>query len=72
MTIGSTNLNHRSFIHDLEVDLAIQEETNKIQIEDHFQRSSDTQKEITLEGMKQRPLWDRFLSRIFFLIKYWS
>lgn len=72
MTIGSTNLNHRSFIHDLEVDMEIQETTNKDKIVEHFQKSSVTQKEITLDGLKQRPLLDRFLSRIFFLIKYWS
>jgi cardiolipin synthase len=72
MTIGSTNLNHRSFIHDLEVDMEIQETSNKYKIVEHFQNSSLTQKEITLEGLRQRPLLDRFLSRIFFLIKYWS
>ncbi len=72
MTIGSTNLNHRSFIHDLEVDMEIQEAINKEKIVEHFQKSSVTQKEITLDGLKQRPLLDRFLSRIFFLIKYWS
>ena len=71
ITIGSTNLNHRSFIHDLEVDLAIQDSDNKKNIEDHFLTSTMTQKTITLEGLKHRPLWDRILSRLFFLFKYW-
>jgi cardiolipin synthase A/B len=71
MTIGSTNLNHRSFIHDLEVDLVIEDEDNKRKIEEHFLASSITQKSITLEGLKQRPVWDRLLSRLFFLFKYW-
>ena len=71
MTIGSTNLNHRSFIHDLEVDLVIQDEKNQKEVTDHFLISSELQKPITLDGLKQRPLWDRLLSRIFFLFKYW-
>ena len=71
MTIGSTNLNHRSFIHDLEVDLVIQDEENKKKIEEHFIASTLSQKSITLEGLKQRPLWDRALSRFFFFFKYW-
>jgi cardiolipin synthase len=71
MTIGSTNLNHRSFIHDLEVDLVIQEDDNKTKIEEHFLASSSAQKSITLEALKMRPFWDRILSRLFFLFKYW-
>jgi cardiolipin synthase len=71
MTIGSTNLNHRSFLHDLEVDLEVQEQENKKQVEDHFNHSTSSLKMITLEGLKQRPLWDRILSRLFFLFKYW-
>lgn len=71
MTIGSTNLNHRSFMHDLEVDLVIQDVDNKKKVEEHFIASSVTQKEITLEGLKSRPLWDRILSRLFFTFKYW-
>ncbi len=72
MTVGSTNLNHRSFMHDLEVDLAIQNEDNKIKIKEHFLEATLTQKTITLEGLRQRPLLDRILSRIFFLLKYWA
>lgn len=71
MTIGSTNLNHRSFIHDLEVDLEVQDEHNKKMIEDNFLKSSMSQKSITLEGLRQRPMWDRFLSRLLFIFKYW-
>lgn len=71
ITIGSTNLNHRSFIHDLEVDLAIQDSDNKKDIEEHFLTSTMTQKTITLEGLKHRPLMERVLSRLFFLFKYW-
>lgn len=71
MTIGSTNLNHRSFLHDLEVDLVIQEKNNLVMIEEHFLHAIQKQKIISDEGLKQRPFWDRVLSRLFFLFKYW-
>lgn len=71
MTIGSTNLNHRSVHHDLEVDLVILEDENKKNILKHFEELTQSQLEITAEGLKKRPLWDRILSRVFFLFKYW-
>lgn len=71
MTIGSTNLNHRSFLHDLEVDVIVQDDKKKKEVEEHFLKSLESQKTITIEGLKQRPLWDRILSRLFFLFKYW-
>jgi cardiolipin synthase len=71
MTIGSTNLNHRSFMHDLEVDLVVQDPSKQKEVLEHFQTSTISGKTITLEGLRLRPLWDRILSRIFFIFKYW-
>lgn len=71
MTIGSSNLNHRSFLHDLEVDLVLQDEDNKKAVEAHFHETAMSQKAITLESLKNLPLLDRILSRLFFLFKYW-
>lgn len=71
MTVGSSNLNHRSILHDLEVDLAIQESANCKMIEKDFIDSTHKQVEITLESLKQRSLIDKFLSRVFFTFKYW-
>ena len=71
ISIGSTNLNHRSFLHDLEVDLVVQDEDNKKKVGEHFLTSIHTQAEVTLDSLTQRPLWDKILSRLFFLFKYW-
>lgn len=71
ITVGSTNLNHRSFLHDLEVDLVIQDEDNKRRIGEHFMSSIRAQRSITLDSLKLRPLWEKVLSRLFFLFKYW-
>lgn len=71
ISIGSTNLNHRSFLHDLEVDLVIKDEDNKCKVEDHFVASINPPNMVTLEKMAQRSFLERFLSRLFFLFKYW-
>lgn len=71
ITIGSSNLNHRSFLHDLEVDLSIQEQKNKTIIEEDFKLWTQSEFEITSQHLKQRSLFDKFLSRLFFVFKYW-
>lgn len=71
ITIGSTNLNHRSFIHDLEVDLAVQDEDNKKKVVEHFLTLTESQHNITTKELEDRPFLDRLLSRLFFLFKYW-
>jgi cardiolipin synthase len=71
MTIGTSNLNHRSILHDLEVDLSIQDEKNKIKIVNDFIESTPPQHEITNENLKLRTVFDKFLARLFFIFKYW-
>jgi cardiolipin synthase len=71
MTIGTSNLNHRSILHDLEVDVSIQDQPNKEILERDFLNSSPKEIEITIDDLKQRTLFDRFLSRLFFVFKYW-
>ncbi len=70
-TIGSSNLNHRSFLHDLEFDLVIQDEKNIKILEEHFVDATMPHTMLTTESLKKRALLDQFLSRIFFLFKYW-
>lgn len=71
MTIGTSNLNHRSILHDLEVDLSIQDEKNKTKIVNDFIQSTPPQHEITNENLKLRTVFDKFLARLFFIFKYW-
>ena len=71
MTIGSSNLNHRSLLHDLEVDLSIQDPKNKEMMIEDFIQSTPPQVEITIEHLKQRTFFDKFLSRLSFVFKYW-
>jgi cardiolipin synthase A/B len=70
-TIGTTNLNHRSFMHDLEVDLVIQDPTNVQLVDKNFLESLELLPKMTIETLKQRPFFDKLLARLFFLFKYW-
>lgn len=71
ITIGSSNLNHRSFLHDLEFDLVIQDEKNIKIIEENFIVSTKPHTMVTSEALKARSLKDKLLSRLMFLFKYW-
>jgi cardiolipin synthase len=71
ITLGSSNLNHRSFLHDLEADLSIQEKSNKQLITEDFIKSTATEVEITADYLKQRPWFDKLIARLLFLFKYW-
>ena len=71
VTLGSSNLNHRSILHDLEVDLSIEDPQNKKIIMDDFILSTPSDVEITMKTLKQRTIFDRFLARLYFLFKYW-
>lgn len=71
MTIGTSNLNHRSILHDLEVDISIENQKNKAMIVNDFIHSTPTEFEITTEHLKQRTVFDKFLARLFFVFKYW-
>lgn len=71
MTIGSTNLNHRSLLHDLEVDMVIQNDANKELIIEHFLGCAREECRTTLEELKALPLRKRFLANLFFIFRYW-
>jgi cardiolipin synthase len=71
MTVGSTNLNHRSLIHDLEVDLVVQEEGNLKKMEAHFLELTENLPLVTVDDLRSRSVVDRFMSRLYFLFRYW-
>jgi len=71
MTIGSTNLNHRSLIHDLEVDLVVQDETNMKKVEEHFLEMTGKLELVTIENLKGLSFSDRMMGRLYFLFRYW-
>jgi cardiolipin synthase len=70
-TIGSINLNHRSFLHDLEVEVVLTREPTKRALEAAFLADLAGSRQLTLERVECRPLWFRTISRLLFFFRYW-
>ena len=69
--IGSTNLDYRSFLHNMEIDLVVHREDVCEQIRSEFLKDLELCDEITLDGWLRRPLLHRLLENFFFLFRYW-
>ena len=64
--IGSTNMNSRSLLLDLEVDIEITHSDNIKLIQSQFKEDLSQCKEIYLNEWNQRSLYEKFLEKIFF------
>lgn len=72
VTVGSTNLNHRSFLHDLEVDVRIQHPNNRRLLSESFEEMCQDAREVTAESLNCRPWWEQLAARLIFLFRYWN
>ena len=72
MCIGSTNLNHRSFLHDLEMDVVITQDRNKHTINESYVKDEELSRPFDSSAWAGLPWWKRMLSSVFILGKYWS
>lgn len=70
-TLGSTNFNHRSFLHDLEVEVLLSSQEMKKQMEMSFLDDLKESIEITHQVIKKQALWYRFLGRFLFFLRFW-
>lgn len=71
MIVGSSNLNHRSLLHDLEVDINVRMAQSKKMLEAQFLVDIKNAKEIYLHDWQQRPLYQRVFGRLLLYVKYW-
>ena len=71
MLIGSSNLNHRSLLHDLEVDAQVAFKENQQTLEEDLGRDLASSKEVHLEDLKRISWLKRIVARVFLLFKYW-
>jgi len=70
--VGSSNLNHRSLLHDLEADIRVKTPVAKENVVKHFLKDLTNTREISLESWKAlRPRRQRMLGRLVLYIKYW-
>lgn len=71
-SIGSTNLNHRSFKHDLEIDVVITLPDNRRGLLDKFLSEQRQSRELTIGHLDVLPLWRRWFSRTLLIFRYWT
>ena len=72
MLIGSSNLNHRSLLHDLEVDINVRQPESKKQLEALFISDLEQSKEIFLTDLgAHRPWLYRAFGRLVLYLKFW-
>lgn len=71
VVIGSTNLNYRSFIHDLELDAMIDDPKMIEKMEQRFEQDLQQCIEVTLQNWRKYPLLLKWLAWIPRLLRYW-
>lgn len=69
--VGSSNLNHRSLLHDLEVDVVVQTSSAKKRLELQFIEDLSLSKEIHLSTWYKRPWMQKWIGRLMLYLKYW-
>lgn len=70
MTIGSSNLNHRSLRHDLEVDINVRLPESKKMLEQQFLLDLQNSREIRLEVWQKRTWYQNVIGKILLYLKY--
>lgn len=70
-TVGSSNLNHRSLIHDLEVDVVLTTQEAKRLLEAQFLDDLSRSEEFTPESMKRMSWLGVLAGRLLRLFRYW-
>lgn len=70
-SVGSSNMNHRSLIHDLEVDVVLEEKRSLSDLVNYFERDLRNAKELTLEAYPRHFSVKKILGRCLFFFRYW-
>jgi cardiolipin synthase A/B len=68
--VGSSNLNHRSLLHDLEVDVNIRKTESKKLLEQQFLTDSANAKEVSPRSLRNRRFYQRIIGRLLLYVKY--
>ncbi|GAB3416053.1 cardiolipin synthase [Massilia agilis] len=70
-TIGSANIDRRSFIHNYELNVVVMDPAFGRDMESAFNEDLRDSKEVTLAQWRKRPLKDRFMEMIGRMAEYW-
>lgn len=70
-TVGSTNLNHRSALHDLEADVVLTTPASLASLAQGWDDDLAQSREIVPEDWGRVPRWKRLLGRALLFFRYW-
>lgn len=70
-TVGSHNLNHRSFTHDLEVEAVFTEKIHIDPLLHQWDEDIRKSRKITQSDLGKMPLWQRVFARLAYWLRYW-
>lgn len=69
--VGTTNLNHRSLFHDLEVDVVLQKASSVESLSKAFDKDLKSCKEVSIKDWQARPLFERWVGNLLLYVRYW-
>jgi len=71
LIVGSSNLNHRSFLHDLELDIILNQPSSLQNSAKKFEQLVDLSSQMTLEKLAKLPWYKHLLGKIIWRLRYW-
>lgn len=69
--LGSSNLNHRSFLHDLETDVVVSDEITTGQFHERFIEDRENSQEIYINDSNKRFGWTRVIGALLWPFRRW-
>lgn len=70
-TVGSSNLDYRSFVHNDEVNAVILGRQFALEMEAQFDKDLEESRQITLEEWQDRSIWKRVKEKLSWFVEYW-
>ena len=67
--VGTTNFDNRSFEHNDEVNVAFRDESVNTRLSTDFERDLSRSREITLEAWRERPLWEKLIGTVAWILE---
>jgi cardiolipin synthase A/B len=67
--IGTTNLDNRSFEHNDEVNVAFRDAAVSARLHEDFDRDLSHSREITLQEWRQRPIWEKLIGSVAWVLE---
>ena len=72
VSLGSSNLNHRSFLHDLEMDVVLTHDENREGVLRSFEQDLSDSRPFDPIVWDAMPAWKRSLGWAFRILRYWA